>query len=499
VDVFPPPLRAFCAEAAAATQAPVDFVGAAMLAVAGAAVGQSVNLALTRTWAEPPLVYLILVARPGKAKTPTIRLVCRPLTMIDRRLREESKAAREAWEAAKKAHDKGPNNNPPPGPEPPQRRAIVKDITRESLVVILDDNPRGVLCDPDEASGWVASFNEYKGKGGSDRQFWLSVRSCNAVSVDRKGGRESKYVPHPFVAVVGGLPPSMLGSLSEERGRDDGFHDRLLFVFPDPSSFPAQRWNRAELTEDTERVWGDAVTRLFDMQMVSDPDTELPRPFYVPFSPEAERVWGEWFDAHAEEVDAPDFPDDLAGAWSKMRAYAARFALILSRLWIACDPTADPRTGPVGPDHVRGALALARYFEAQAERARHEMTGGIGSTDAKDILAWIRRKRKARFREAELAADRRRFRADPRALSAGIKALVAAGAIREEDGESPTRPGPKGTRFYEVHPDIAQAPKITANPADAAAASARPDDCGNRGNSWRGSAADGDGREVFEL
>ena len=118
----------------------------------------------------------------------------KPLTEIDRRLREESRSDRARGRRRKKAHAKD-DSNPPPGPEPPQLRAIVKDITRESLVIILADNPRGVLCDPDEASGWVASFNEYKGKGGSDRQFWLSVWGSAPVSVDRKGGRESTYVP----------------------------------------------------------------------------------------------------------------------------------------------------------------------------------------------------------------------------------------------------------------------------------------------------------------
>src|SRR5262249_56889084 len=98
-------------------------------------------------------------------------------------------------------------------------RAVVKDVTRESLILILQDNPRGVLCDPDEASGWVASFNEYKGKNGSDRQFWLSVWSCNAVAVDRKGGRESHYVPHPFAPMMGGLPPSLLARLPHEHRR----------------------------------------------------------------------------------------------------------------------------------------------------------------------------------------------------------------------------------------------------------------------------------------
>jgi hypothetical protein len=489
-------LRTYCHEVATAIQTPVDFVGAAMLAAAGAAIGQSVNLRLARTWAEPPLLFLILVGRPGTAKSPTIRAVCKPLSAIDRRLRQESKDARQAQEKARKAHEKDPENNPSPGPEPPQLRAIVKDITRESLAVILADNPRGVLCDPDEASGWVGSFNEYKGKGGSDRQFWLSVWGSAPVSVDRKGGRESIYVPHPFVTVLGGIPPAMLGTLSEERGRDDGFLDRCLFVFPDRSVFPPQRWTRAELSEVAENDWADVVSRLFSIAMVSDPETETARPFDVRFTPEAERLWAGWFDTHADETDAPDFPDDLAGAWSKMKAHAARFALILSRLWLACDPTDDGQSGPIDVSHVRGAVALATYFKAQAERARHEMTGGLGSTDAKEVLNWIRRNQKTEFREADVSSDLRRFRTNLRALSAALKSLVAAGVVRPKNDSRPPGPGRTGTPAYEVHPDIAQAPE---NPGNTGKASPEPPISGNSGILGRGPCDGANGREVFEL
>ena len=261
VDVFPMALQDYCRELAEATLAPLDFVGLSMLVTAGAAIGQSLNIRVKREWNESPLLFGIIVAQPGKTKSPVVRAVVKPLTEIDRRLREETRSAREQWGEAKKAHDKKPDSNPPPGPEPPQLRAIVKDITRESLVIILADNPRGVLCDPDEASGWVASFNEYKGKGGSDRQFWLSVWGSAPVSVDRKGGRESTYVPFPFVSVLGGLPPDMLTSLRDERGRNDGFLDRIIFSYPD--SFPPQRWTERELSLEAESDWSEAIGRLF--------------------------------------------------------------------------------------------------------------------------------------------------------------------------------------------------------------------------------------------
>jgi hypothetical protein len=242
VDVFPQQLQAYCQEVADAMLVPCDFVGASMLAVAGAAICQSVNIEVKRGWTQAPLLYMILVAPPGRTKSPVITEVVKPLAAIDAELREQSVIDHCRWKAARDAahlsasdvedplSDESAAESQLPDQEPPQRRMVVKDITRESLVIILADNPRGVLCDPDEASGWVASFNEYKGKGGADRQFWLSIWSSTSVSVDRKGGRESTHVKTPFVTVLGGLPPDMLNSLSDERGRNDGFMDRILFT-----------------------------------------------------------------------------------------------------------------------------------------------------------------------------------------------------------------------------------------------------------------------------
>ena len=46
----------------------------------------------------------------------------------------------------------------------------------------------------------------------------------------------------------------------------------------------------------------------------------------MPLTPEAKTVWVEYFNRHRAEL--ADLDDDLAAAWSKLEAYAARFALI---------------------------------------------------------------------------------------------------------------------------------------------------------------------------
>ncbi len=466
VDVFPVALQRFCGELAEATLAPLDFVGLSMLVTAAAAIGQSLNIRVKREWNESPLLFGIIVAQPGKTKSPVVRAVVKPLTEIDRRMREDSARKREAWEERKKAHAKD-DSKPPPGPEPPQLRAIVKDITRESLVIILADNPRGVLCDPDEASGWVASFDEYKGKGGSDRQFWLSVWGSTSVSVDRKGGRQSTYVPFPFVSVLGGLPPDMLTSLRDERGRNDGFLDRIIFSYPD--LFPPQRWTERELSPEAESDWSDVIGRLFAIEMRLDGEKSLPR--LVTFAPEAKATWVDWFNRHAAEMEDPGFSDRHAGAWSKLRAHAARFALILSRLRQACDPCppegGDQAPPPVAAADVRGAVKLVDYFKSHLARIGHQMTAGIGSADAKALADWIKRHRLTTFRVAEVREHLRRFRDQPADLAAAVDALKALGAIRPRpEPPEPGKRGPKPSPAYDVHPDLLGAPDNSANSAN---------------------------------
>ncbi len=484
VEVFPPRLQRFCWEVAQAKLAPLDFVGASMLAVAGAAIGQSFNIRIKRDWTEAPLLFVVLVALPGKTKSPVVRAVVKPLTEIDRRLREESAKAREAWTERKRAHDKD-DTAPPPGPEPPQRRAIVKDITRESLVIILKDNPRGVLCDPDEASGWVASFNEYKGKGGSDRQFWLSIHGSAPISVDRKGGRAPLYVPFPFASVLGGCPPDVVAMLKDERGRNDGFLDRILFARPE--EFPRQHWTEAELSEEAERDWAQAIGKLFDVAMQVQDDVE--HPHLAGFTPAAKRRWVEWFNAHADEMEAPDFSDGQAGAWSKMRAHAARFALILRRLLWACEPTPSEESSlsaMIDLSDVEGAIKLASCFKSHLLRVIHQMNGGIDNAEVRAVVNWIRRKALTSFREAEVAADLRRFRSRPRLLEAVLKSLEDSGVLRKRlEARDPSQPGPKPTPTYDVHPELLSAPEITPIPKNRPCDPAAEAIDGNPGNSGR--------------
>ncbi len=78
--------------------------------------------------------------------------------------------------------------------------------------------------------------------------------------------------------------------------------------------------------------------RLLGMSSGADGDGN-PEPFAMPLTPEAKEVWVEYYNRHRAELR--DLDDDLAAAWSKQEAYAARFALIF-QLCSWADDNANP-------------------------------------------------------------------------------------------------------------------------------------------------------------
>jgi putative DNA primase/helicase len=320
LDVLPPELADFLSIAASCLTCPVDFLAVAALAIAGTAMGRSVAIKVKESWVETASLYAALVARPGATKSPALTMIARPLSRITDNLIREYRV-----ELARATKDQ---------PKPTLRRVAVGDSTCEALAPILADNPRGVAMIRDELTAWATGMNQYKSGGkGSDRQFFLSAWSGTPVTVDRKHqmDRGPIHIPYPFLSVVGALTPEMIGELSDARSRDDGFIDRILFTMPDPCRV---RWNDDVVPPDLAQAWQNAIQILFDRPMRPGVDGR-PRPLFVRFSPEAHESFAAWFNVHCEESEGLDFPHHLEGAWSKLRAYCARLALILDQLALA--------------------------------------------------------------------------------------------------------------------------------------------------------------------
>ena len=277
-------------------------------------------------------------------------------------------------------------------------RVHVEDATVESLAPILMRNPRGVMLIRDELSAWVESANQYKNGRGSDRQFWLSNWAGVPACIDRKQQPVPVIIPHPFVGVVGGIQPDLLGVLGNPRGRADGSIDRILFAYPEER--PVAGWTWDELGEEALAPWRECVQGLLALNM--EPGPHGLRPFLVGLAADARPGWSELMNGLAREMNADGFAPHLRGPWAKFGVYA-RLALIIHFIRFVAKDAPDQH---VDTESIRRAGLLVAYFQSHARRVYCRMAADQETEAAHRVLEWVARPacRSSRRWEAQAAA-----------------------------------------------------------------------------------------------
>ncbi len=103
-QTFSPRWAEWIARAAEAKSAPPDYVVAGLLAVAGAAIGNTRWVAPWEGWAEPPVLWTMAIGSPSSNKSPGLDAVLGPLKDVEREARQAMEGERAEWcEAAELA------------------------------------------------------------------------------------------------------------------------------------------------------------------------------------------------------------------------------------------------------------------------------------------------------------------------------------------------------------------------------------------------------------
>lgn len=474
LDVLPGPMRHMAEAVAASMPCPVDMPACTMLAAASAAIGTARQLKIKTSWYEQSRLWIAVVCRPGNKKSPAASCVLSPIRRAQKRLRREHREAMEQHEAALaewKAQAEAAvaaRQDPPEKPrEPIERQLEVGDTTREALCDLLRENPRGLLQNRDELTGWVMSLNQYKGGKGDDKQFWLSLWSGEPVFVNRRGRR--LYAENPFASVVGNLPPAVLGELSDNRSREDGFLHRILFAWPDEIDVT---FTKVEPDPQTLDEYEATFAKLFALQSDRDSDGE-PVPRTLRFTREGEERFAAFSNGLYRELKGDGFPDELRGPWAKMEGYGARLSLLLHVCRHACGETDSE---DVDETSVEKAIRLIRYFQSHARRVYPQLLHDGADElrqDAEAVLGWIRRNG-GRIRPADdegkptmaftwrmVRRDMaRRFEGREEALRQALQALEARGYVRESAREREGERGRKPEPDYLVNPSLLPGPAV---------------------------------------
>jgi len=388
IHIFPPNVAAYVCESALAVRSPQEMVAAPLLAFAGAVIGRQLRLTVAPGWEERPVLWIATIAPTGSGKTPALEAARRPLDILQHR-------AVAAWENSQTDSDglrRGqpgslsraqPRDVDPlavPAIEPPALNAsrtgglpvhsvtdpsvaaateplaldrlYTTDITTEALAIDLLHSP-GLAIVRDELISIIRAMDQYRTRGGDDRQKYLSLWSHQPLAPSRKSSRPI-FIQHPVVCIVGGIQPLVVPGLQSRD--EDGFIERFLPIVPDttPAYWP----------EENEAVAPSAATAL-------DPVVDLfarlrtlstnPEGLVIPGQLAAFPIWRTWYNRNVDQQQAS--PTPLHGFYQKLPSHVARFALILHALWNPADPTAV-----LTEQRVQDAITLGEFFQPQFHR-----------------------------------------------------------------------------------------------------------------------------------
>lgn len=323
-----------------------DYLYASFLAVISVLIGNRYS-AEAVGWNERPLLWIAIVGRSGIKKTPAMNMMTAPLSEINRRLHSIYKAE---FKDHKEKDDKKPGEE-----KPKRQQLLVDDFTLEVLIQIMADNPAGLMVIKDELMGLVYDSNRYN-KNGQEQRL-LSIFSNQQISYDRKSDDASELIVNPYLTMLGGIQPKVLGELMTDSRMANGFVSRLLFAFPltEERKAPQRGFDKSKVEKYEEYIL--RFTQIDTPKVNGTVETKI-----LPLSIEAQDVYDLWL----TEYIYSDLDKDIVEYKAKLEGYVVRISLIL----------AFARTMEVGdvPEAVverdmEFAFEICNYFIGSYKRA----------------------------------------------------------------------------------------------------------------------------------
>jgi hypothetical protein len=305
--------------------------------------------------------------------------------------------------------------------KPKQRRLFVDDITVEALRKVLEENPAGVGIVRDELSGWITSFDIYRGnsKGGSkDRADYCELYQGGPKPFDR-AEKGLVYVPHWGASIVGGIQPGpvrrLMGNIT-----DDGLIARFLVAHCE------KRGNGTDRQPDRIAVgaYHNTIKALAQLR----PKNEIEK---IILSTEAQRYRHIIRDLASSVQCLPDASDALKAHLNKWEGALCRVALVFHIVEAAARGEYPARH--ISGDTARMAATLmADFLLPNSVRFYSEtVDDGSHNADAKWVAGYILSGSLKTVTKRDLIRVNRHFKRDHKLIAPTMGALYAAGWVEE--------------------------------------------------------------------
>jgi hypothetical protein len=451
--VLPAPIGNFITEAASAIGCDPTLVGLPMLATLAGCIGSSRRLRIKGGkggWYAPSVLWTAAVVDSGQQKSPAQSAVTRLLYQRqgrdlkehqERLIEYQKQLSNYECALADWKRSKGPKGEPPEKPEEPTcKRIIISDSTIEAVADRLQDNQRGLLLDRDELSGWLGSYDQYRGGKGNDVSHWLSCYNAKPLLIDRKTStRKTIYVERAVVSITGGIQPQVLARMLGKHHFENGLAARFGFGMPPKTN---KQWSEANVSEDTEEALEWVYDWLLTLRFGQDHDGR-PIPIDLPLTHDGKEAFVSFYNQHG--LEQAELTGDLAALWAKLEEVAARIALVMHLVRCATDDSTLANQDAVDGHSVQIGITLARWFGNEGRRIYGVLAESDEERDRRLLIELIHRKG-GRISARDLSKASRRYATSDLAEMALIELVEAKAGHWEPVGT--TDQGGRPTRVF---------------------------------------------------
>ena len=334
---------------------------ASLIAAASTAIGNAVNIRIRGGWVSSPILYMILIGRPGMGKTPPLDFAFRPIRKLDAKVIKQFKIDMENYNSILESQKGKKDERPSLPPKPILKRTIISDFTPEALIRALNDNPRGVTVYVDEIMGMFNAVNQYS-KGQLIEQL-LTAFSGKPLDVSRCSMPIPIHIERPFINIVGTMQTTRVHELVDKGYKDNGLLDRIIFVYPSSqeiSDWPIDEDFTASSFEKYSALWEDVINRICEICFITDENNDYALQNVLNFSPEAGTYFTNWCNGLIHKVNQIKDDGLVDSRIMKIPMIAARLALVFQILRWACG---EVHKDFVDIDSIKSAIRLSSYFE----------------------------------------------------------------------------------------------------------------------------------------
>lgn len=368
---------------------PPDFILVSILARMGVLFAGKIKIALTRNtnWHVIPNFFWVMVGSPSSGKSNALSATGKPLQSLEAAARDVYKNELRAFQeemdlfehqlnATKKGMDKENGKAAPSltiielfetrvkniqqkmydceDGKPKLKIYTVNKLTLEKLILIIKENPAGILLELDEVISLLIKLS--KDEHAEERGFFLSGYNGNTPFSNRTISRGEDLIDRVVLSIIGGTQPSKLERIVKEVKNDtsnDGFLQRFQGVV-----FPNKKL-RLPQDKNGEKALEIELDNLFkNLDALSSTDQVM-----VHFNDEAQIFFDNW--RENATTQAHDLEPHLSAHVGKSYEFTASLSIYL---YLYENNGQLPERNEISVDYVMRAIQLGAYFLSHAKR-----------------------------------------------------------------------------------------------------------------------------------